>query len=131
MAAAQEEFSFGAKASKAVWGTLGGVILLLTGWLVGGATMGSSSPPEPQTQLATIGAVTSAAESRAQSVALGEAAKLRTEVQGDLSRHRGDLADVLKKLADVQEKQATDLSAIRSAVSRIEGQLDGLPSRRR
>lgn len=130
MATVQEEFSFGAKASKAVWSVLGAAILLLTGWLVGGATAATKAPPEPR-EIATIGAVISATESRAQSVALAESAKLRTEVQGDLSRHRGDLADVLKKLSDVQAKQADDLSTIKSDLSRIAGQLEGLPARRR
>lgn len=129
MAAAQEEFSFGAKASKAVWVTVSA--LLLTGAGIGiGAGITGAKAPEPQS-MATIGAVTSAAESRAQSVAFAESSKLRTEVQGDLSRHKSDLADALKRLTDIQAKQADDLSTIKVDLSRIAGQLEGLPARRR
>lgn len=90
----------------------------------------SAPPPEPQ-PLATIGAVTSAAESRAQSVALAEASKLRTEVQGDLSRHRGDLAETIRRLADAQEKQATAIVEISKSISNIEGRLDPVAARKR
>jgi hypothetical protein len=125
MSATQEEFSFGAKASKAVWGILGAVILLLAGWLVGGATTGAKAPPEPR-ELATIGAVSSAAESRAQSVALAESAKLRSDVQTDLARHRGELTEALNRMAAIQTQQAATLSDVRSAVARIEGRLDAV-----
>jgi hypothetical protein len=125
MATVQEEFSFGAKASKAVWGTLGAAILLITGWVVGGSASGSRAIQEPPSQpMATIGAVTSAAESRAQGVALAESAKLRTDVQTDLARHRGDLTEALNRMAAIQTQQAATLSDVRSAVARIEGRLD-------
>lgn len=129
MAAAQEEFSFGAKASKAVWSVLGAAITLLVGWMVGSSSMGAKAPPEPQ-QLATIGAVTSAAESRAQGVALSESAKLRTDVQTDLARHRGELTEALNRMAAIQTQQAATLSDVRSAVARIEGRLDAVARRR-
>lgn len=110
-----------------------GLVAILASLAGAGVTLivnGSSAPPPEPQPLATIGAVTSAAESRAQSVAFAEASKLRTEVQGDLSRHKSDLADAINRLTNIQEKQATDLSTIKAAVARIEGQLSVTARRR-
>lgn len=72
---------------------------------------------------ASIGAVTSAAESRAQGVVLAESAKLRGEVQGELNRHRGDMSAALDRIAAAQSQQAKDMAEIRENVAYIKGQL--------
>lgn len=116
---AEESFSVGGKASKAVWQTVGAILLVLVGGATG-ASVTAAKAPEPF--------VDHTPEVKAK---VAEVANQVTATKADADRSRADIAQALNGIAAVQAKQAETLSELRASVARIEGRLETAAAKRR
>lgn len=118
MAAAQEEISIGAKVSSRMWQTIA-ALTLASGGAVGGTMIaGAKSPPPAAVQIDYAPAIATVA-----STAKTDNDRTRMDVQGELARHKGELAAALDKMATVQNKQADTIKAIGEDLAFIRGQM--------
>lgn len=124
MADTGEQFTVGGKISRGIWTTIAGLVV------GAGATAAASYGTGGD-----LGAVTAAAESRAQTTARTEIAAHRADTERALATHRVEtdrqidaqrqaVAATLSRVETLQREMAGTVTELGRSVSRIEGRLD-------